>query len=618
MTRWCAWALLAFAGAGLLWPAVLQAGIDAKNANYFWSAEIEVGPREGVGFNITYNSRTLYDGLFGFGWCSDLESRLEVQLDGAFNMIDCGAGEETRFELVGRVRRPGPDLAEVIARRGSGKAYEGSDGQPVALDSVANVRKLLAQNVEAEWLLKEVGLKAPMLGAGDYVATDGSRASFDGAVVQVARSTGKRRIFDAHGTLLEEADATSRRGFAIVSRSAKAWVVDVRGVRMTLVRGTGGHAERVRIGDRVAAVFHYVRSGTRTTLGAIDAGALSASFAYDDLVNMTARSEAGRVVERIKYNQEQDWALAIENTATGCVETSEPVLERDQKAEEVKRRLHLLPRVRKVMTDNGGKPGDLFYSLVTRKCRGGEVKVVGAQAFGHAKNDSGKQRFVASTSWFDASGTSYVEYGTDDHIHAIIQPPLALPSKIDSSTHAMTNVLFSVRYREPNDCAQELTAEGVILLRDPLQPLPFRARAKRTSLRDECVITAIEWQTRSSTLEIAVERGATGASNAVVLNGAERWQRAIPAPATQPTVCSLRAASLESEASQVVARVNAALKAPCAPAHWAAQQAALVFSLIQSQYTCNCSVASATEHRVADFARWIVRGEFTTDQPAGR
>ena len=157
------WAFLASAVASLMWPVALQAGIDAKNANYFWGAQIEIGPREGTAFGIYYNSRTLHDGLFGFGWCSDLESRLEVQLDGAFNMIDCGAGEETRFELVGRIRRLGPDLAEVIVRRGSGKAYDGSDGQPVALDSVANVRKLLAQNVEAEWLLKKVGLKLSLI-----------------------------------------------------------------------------------------------------------------------------------------------------------------------------------------------------------------------------------------------------------------------------------------------------------------------------------------------------------------------------------------------------------------------------------------------------------------------
>ena len=140
---------------------------------------------------------------------------------------------------------------------------------------------------------------------------------------------------------------------------------------------------------------------------------------------------------RDRYNQDQDWALAIENTATGCVEMSQPLLELD---EEVERRLHLLPRVRKVMTDNGGKPGELFYSRVTRKCPGADMKVVGVQAFGHAKNDSGEKRYVASTSWFDASGTSYVEYGMDGHMNAIIQPPLALPSKIDYSCLLYTSV----------------------------------------------------------------------------------------------------------------------------------------------------------------------------------
>ena len=50
--------------------------VDMKNANYTntWT-DMEI-PGSGYDFKIirTYNSRSLFNGIFGFGWCSDFRN----------------------------------------------------------------------------------------------------------------------------------------------------------------------------------------------------------------------------------------------------------------------------------------------------------------------------------------------------------------------------------------------------------------------------------------------------------------------------------------------------------------------------------------------------------------
>jgi hypothetical protein len=70
--------------------------VDMKNANYSntW-VDIEI-PGSGYELKIsrTYNSRSLINGIFGFGWCSDFETRLEKTAEGNLKLVElwCGPG----------------------------------------------------------------------------------------------------------------------------------------------------------------------------------------------------------------------------------------------------------------------------------------------------------------------------------------------------------------------------------------------------------------------------------------------------------------------------------------------------------------------------------------------
>ncbi len=73
--------------------------VDMKNANYAQSwVDLEV-PGTGYALNVsrTYNSKSLFDGMFGFGWCSEFETTLTPTAEGNLKVTECGAGQEQFF-----------------------------------------------------------------------------------------------------------------------------------------------------------------------------------------------------------------------------------------------------------------------------------------------------------------------------------------------------------------------------------------------------------------------------------------------------------------------------------------------------------------------------------------
>ena len=105
----------------------VSAIVDMKSANYSesWTDLIVPGVGYDLRVNRTYNSRSLFNGLFGFGWCSDYETKIDVTTEGNLRLTECGAGqvvnytprsfkadkiEDTVKTIMTEVRRRRPDL----------------------------------------------------------------------------------------------------------------------------------------------------------------------------------------------------------------------------------------------------------------------------------------------------------------------------------------------------------------------------------------------------------------------------------------------------------------------------------------------------------------------------
>ena len=70
--------------------------VDMKSANYSesWTDMIVPGVGYDLRVNRTYNSRSLFNGIFGFGWCSDYETKIATTPEGNLRLTECGAGME--------------------------------------------------------------------------------------------------------------------------------------------------------------------------------------------------------------------------------------------------------------------------------------------------------------------------------------------------------------------------------------------------------------------------------------------------------------------------------------------------------------------------------------------
>lgn len=72
--------------------------VDMRNGNYS-NTWIDIQFDDGFKISRTYNSRSLFNGIFGFGWCSDYESRL-AQIGSDIVYQACGAGAKTTFKYI--------------------------------------------------------------------------------------------------------------------------------------------------------------------------------------------------------------------------------------------------------------------------------------------------------------------------------------------------------------------------------------------------------------------------------------------------------------------------------------------------------------------------------------
>lgn len=73
--------------------------VDMNNAGYTNSwVDLEV-PGSGYEMRVlrAYKSRTIYNGMFGFGWCSEFETKLETTSEGNIKISECGDGQEINY-----------------------------------------------------------------------------------------------------------------------------------------------------------------------------------------------------------------------------------------------------------------------------------------------------------------------------------------------------------------------------------------------------------------------------------------------------------------------------------------------------------------------------------------
>lgn len=79
----------------------LEASVDVSNGNFFYSyVDGEYSSSQAFWqVQRSYNSRSNRIGIFGWGWCSPLETSLEIVSNNEMKIQNCGSGSVTTFRL---------------------------------------------------------------------------------------------------------------------------------------------------------------------------------------------------------------------------------------------------------------------------------------------------------------------------------------------------------------------------------------------------------------------------------------------------------------------------------------------------------------------------------------
>ncbi len=283
--------------------------VDMKNANYSntW-IDMDV---PGAGYDLrivrTYNSRSLFNGMFGFGWCSDFETSMEVNAEGNIKVTECGGGAEVTFS------------PREVTRADVNKTISAIVGKIKAAKKVgvtdAYLKQLSAQLLEDDTLRadysRQYGLTAPIREGSKFYA-NGKEVEFftfnktyytrtlpDGSSQRFSPQGQLTHIYDKNGNFLKfEYDKTTI-----------AKIEDNNGRRLSFKYYPNRKVKSIVGPNGLTAEYKFANLDDLASVK--NAWKKTYTFDYDDLHNLTRASWPDKTFVAIKYDKKRDWVIGF-------------------------------------------------------------------------------------------------------------------------------------------------------------------------------------------------------------------------------------------------------------------------------------------------------------------
>ncbi|MFZ4403616.1 MAG: DUF6531 domain-containing protein [Pseudobdellovibrionaceae bacterium] len=289
-----------------------------KNANYSntW-IDMEV-PGSGYDLKIirTYNSRSLFSGYFGFGWCSDFETRIEVNAEGNIKLTECGAGMEILYSPR-EVTKKDVDttIAKIIAQMKAEKKVGRDDAfyKKLAIDLAEDADQRskysrqyrLIQSVKEGTAFYANGkeVESFVLNKNFYTRTlpDGTnqRFSLQGRLTHKYDKNGNFLKFDYDKDLVSQIEDNNGRRLSLKYYPNK---------KIKSISGPNGLLVEYKFAN--LDDLSWVNNAWKKVY----------TYEYDDLHNLVKATWPDKTSIVIKYDKKKDWVMQFQDRSK-CVET---------------------------------------------------------------------------------------------------------------------------------------------------------------------------------------------------------------------------------------------------------------------------------------------------------
>lgn len=281
--------------AGAAWLSPAQAGVNPRNGNFFitYSLTGDASP------TITYNSKAVDRGWYGYGWGSLFETRLIVMGDGSAVVLENGTGRQTAY---GRRNGGSPEQQLVQHILDDVQSVEKLDpGEVEALRRTLGDTDARVSKVKAYGLSRSMADGASLKGE----ACDESLLRKIGQQYERRDCSGALDIFNEQGWLVSHRGANGQLSRAEYGRSPfpVAWI-EPDGTRVSLRwndRGQIIDQSRTAADGKTGSVnFSYDVGGNLVRM-AYTPG-IDYRFTYDDRHNLTEITYADNSTMRMAYD----------------------------------------------------------------------------------------------------------------------------------------------------------------------------------------------------------------------------------------------------------------------------------------------------------------------------
>lgn len=298
-----------------------SATVDTKNANYTESwIDIQIA---GSGYALkvqrTYNSRSVFNGIFGFGWCSDFETTLDKTPEGTLKLQECGAGQEITYRARGKGGTTVSQTIDAIA------AYYKKTNPNVGNASVATLKEQLLNNVglRNRWA-KQAGLKEPAMSKGSLFVSDNlevEKIEFDGAQYTRTLADGASQRFNANGRITAMYDKNGNFLRLNYSGDLLKEVIDSTGKKLTFAFLPTKRVKEITAPGGIKVEYKY---NSEDLISVKNMWKNTYTYAYDDNHNLTKITFPDNTFKALTYNQKNDWVTSFTDRAISgpaCKET---------------------------------------------------------------------------------------------------------------------------------------------------------------------------------------------------------------------------------------------------------------------------------------------------------
>lgn len=292
-----------------LFSAQAYSIVDMKNANYSntW-IDMDV-PGSGYDLKIvrTYNSRSLFSGMFGFGWCSDFETSMEVNAEGNIKVKECGGGMEVTFSPREVSRK---DVDSTIATIITKMKAEKKVGLTEAFINNLKTELVEDDNLRSEYA-QQYGISVPVKEGTKYFAngrevehfvfnkTHYTRNLPDGSAQRYSPQGKLTHIYDKNGNYLKfEYD-----------KDIIATIQDNNGRRLTFKYFQNKKVKSITGPNGLMADYKFSNLDDLSSVK--NAWLKTYTYEYDDLHNLTKASWPDKTFVGIKYDKKNDWVISF-------------------------------------------------------------------------------------------------------------------------------------------------------------------------------------------------------------------------------------------------------------------------------------------------------------------